>query len=123
MQADAPLFAAQWKRYLQEPVYAAGTVCSYCHLEMGVYGHHAFATCAHRLSRLRRRNTFTHVIRRLVFMIARLYPNYDTRAFVPHCTDRPADLLVLVRILDITQIDMVRHAIDAAVCDPLALRT
>jgi hypothetical protein len=119
MQATAHLFPTQLMRYLQDPVYAAGTMCSYCHLELDVYGHHAFATCTHQLSRLHRHNTLTHVIRRWVFMIARLYPNYETRALVPHSTDRPADLLVLVRGLDSDQPDMARHAIDVTVCDPI----
>jgi hypothetical protein len=52
-------------------------------------------------------------------MIARLYPNYETRALVPHSADRPADLLVLVRGLDSGQPDMARHAIDVTACDPI----
>jgi hypothetical protein len=94
-------------------------MCSYCHLELDEYGHHALATCPHQLSRLHRHNTLTQVIRRWVFMIARLYPNYETRALVPHSTDRPADLLVLVRGLDGDQPDMAWHAIDVTVCDPI----
>jgi hypothetical protein len=53
-------------------------------------------------------------------MVARLYPNYETRALVPHSTDRPADLLVLIRGLDSDQPDMARHAIDVTVCDSVA---
>jgi hypothetical protein len=56
-------------------------------------------------------------------MIARLYPNYETCALVPQSTDIPANVLVLVRGLDITHIDMARHAIDVAVWIQLALRT
>jgi hypothetical protein len=52
-------------------------------------------------------------------MIARLYPNYETRALVPHSSDRPADLLVLVRGHESDQPDMARHAIDVTVCDPI----
>jgi hypothetical protein len=99
METNAHLLPTQLKRYLQDPLYAAGTVCSYCHLEMD-----ALATCAHQLSHLHRHNTLTQVIRRCVFMIARLYPKYETRALVPHSTDRPADLLVLVRGLDATKL-------------------
>jgi hypothetical protein len=72
MQANAHLFPNQLNRYLQDPVYSAGTACSYCHLEMDVYGHHALANCAHQLSRLHRHNKLTQGIRRRVFMIARL---------------------------------------------------
>jgi hypothetical protein len=84
-----------------------------------VYRHHALAICTHQLSRLHHHNTLTQVIRRWVVMIARLYPNYETRALVSHSTDRPADLLVLVRGLDSEQPDMARHAIDVTVCDPI----
>jgi hypothetical protein len=123
MLANAHLFPTQLKRYLQDPVYAAGTICSYCHQELDIYGHHALATCTHQLSRLHRRNTLTQVIRRWVFMIARLYPNYESRALVPHSTDRPADLLVLVRGLDSDQQGMARHTIDVTVCDPMGSST
>jgi hypothetical protein len=75
-------------------------MCSYCALELDVYGHQAFATSTHQLSRLHRHNTRTQVIRNWVDMIARLYPSDDTRALVSHSTGRPADLLVLVRDLD-----------------------
>jgi hypothetical protein len=47
MQADAHLLPTQLKGYLQDPVYAAGTMCSYCLLELDVYGNHALATCTH----------------------------------------------------------------------------
>jgi hypothetical protein len=77
------MFTTQLNRYLQENVCAAGTMSSYCHLELDVYGHHALATCTHELSRLHRHNTLTQVIRRWVLMIARLYPNYETPALVP----------------------------------------
>jgi hypothetical protein len=95
-QYDAQLFPTQLKRYLQDPVYAAGTICSYCHLELDEYGHTALATCTHKLSPRHRHNTLTKVIRRWVFMVARFYLDYETRALVSHSTDRPADLLVLV---------------------------
>jgi hypothetical protein len=52
-------------------------------------------------------------------MIARLYPNYETRALVPQSTDRPVGLLVLIRGLDSGQPDMARHAIDVTVSDPI----
>jgi hypothetical protein len=119
MQANAHLFPTQLKRYLQDPVYADGTMYSYCHLELDASGHHALAPCTHQLSRLHRHNTLTQVIRRWVFMIVRLYPNYETRALVPHCTDRPTGLLVLIRGLDSDQRDMARHAIDVTVSDPI----
>jgi hypothetical protein len=57
------------------------------------------------------RNTVTQVIRRWVFMIARLCPNYETNALVLHSTDRPADSLVFIRCLDSDQLDMPRRAI------------
>jgi hypothetical protein len=53
-------------------------------------------------------------------MVARLHANYETRTLVPHSTDMPADLLVLIRDLDSDQPDMARHAIDVTVCDSVA---
>jgi hypothetical protein len=38
---------------------------------------------------------------------------------VPHNTDSPADLLMLIRGLDRDQLDMARHAIDVTVCDTI----
>jgi hypothetical protein len=75
---------------------------SYCHLELDVYRHHALAAYTHQLSRLHRHNTLTHVIRRWIFMIARLCPNYETHALVPYSTDRPADLLGLSEVSTVT---------------------
>jgi hypothetical protein len=98
-------------------VYTAGTMCSYCHLELDVY-RHLRLPLAHT-SRLNRHNTLTQVIRLWVFMITRPYPNYKTRPLVPHSTDRPADLLVLIRGLDSDQPNMARHAIDVTACDPI----
>jgi hypothetical protein len=94
-------------------------MCSYCHLELHVYGPHTIATFTHQLYRLRRHNALKQVIRRWVFMIAHLYPNYEARALVPHSTDRPADLLVLVRGHDSDQPNMGWHAIYVTVCDPI----
>jgi hypothetical protein len=74
---------------------------------------------AHTSSLVHRHNTPTQMIRRWIFMIACLYPNYKTRALVLHSTDRPADLLVLVRGLDSDQPDMARHAVDVTVYDPI----
>jgi hypothetical protein len=52
-------------------------------------------------------------------MIARLYPNYETRVLVPHSTDRPAGLLVLIRDLDSDHLNMALHAIDVTICDTI----
>jgi hypothetical protein len=108
--------------YLPSRIDAFRILCAslgicYCHLEIDVHGHQALATCTHQLSCLHRHNTQTDVILRWVFMIVRLYPNYETRALVLHSTKRPADLLVLVRALYSVQPDMARHAIDVTACD------
>jgi hypothetical protein len=99
-------------------VYAAGTICSYCHLELDLYGNYALSSYAHQISRLRH-NTLTQVIRRWVVMMLRLYPNFETCALVLHSTDMPEGLLLLARGLDSDQLDMGRHAIDVTVCDPI----
>jgi hypothetical protein len=98
-------------------------MCPYCHLELDVYGHHALSFCTHQLSRLHRHNSLKHVIRRLVFMIARFYPNYETHAIFPHSTDSTTDLLAHIRGLDSDQVDTARHAIDVTVGDSIGSST
>jgi hypothetical protein len=102
-------------------VYAAGTMSSDCFLELEAYGHCALATCTYQLSRLRRHNTPRHVIRRWGFMTACLYPNYETRALVPHSTSRPSGLLVLGQDLYSDLLGTARHAIDETVWNTIGL--
>jgi hypothetical protein len=54
---------------------------------------------------------------RAVFGAAFIHPGRETRALVPGCTVRPADLLAIVDGLDADHPDIPRHAIDVTVRD------
>jgi hypothetical protein len=107
----------QLRLLLLEPVFAEGTLCSYCHEVMDTQGYHALAACATSLCRLRRRNGVVQTVYRAVFGAAFIHPGRETRALVPGCTDRPADLLAIVDGLDADHPDIPRHAIDVTVRD------
>jgi hypothetical protein len=87
MQANAHLFPNKLKRCLQDLVYAAETTRSYCHLELDVYGHHRLPLARTRSLDLHRHSFLTQAIRRWVFLIACLNPNYETSALIPYSTD------------------------------------
>jgi hypothetical protein len=52
-------------------------------------------------------------------MKARLYHNFEAKALIPHSTEWPAGLLVLVGGLDSVNLDTARHAVDITFRDPV----
>jgi hypothetical protein len=100
-----------------EQVFAEGTLCSYLREVMGTQGHHALAACATSLCHLHRHNGVVQTVYHAVFGAALLHPGRETRALVPGCTDRPADLLAIVDGLDADHPDIPLHAIDVTVRD------
>jgi hypothetical protein len=111
------LFSEQLRLMLYERVFAEGTLCSYYHDVMNTQSHHALAACATYLCRLHRHNGVVQPVYRANFGDALIHPRRETRALVPGCTDRPADLLAIVDGLDADHPDIPRHAIDIMVRD------
>jgi hypothetical protein len=102
---------------LYEPVFAEGTLCSFCHEVMDTQRHHALAACATSLCGLHRHNGVVQTVYRAVSGAALIHPRRETRALVPGCTDRLSDLLAIVYGLDAEYPDIPRHAIDVMVRD------
>jgi hypothetical protein len=66
---------------------------------------------------LHRHNGVVQTVYRAVFGAALIHPGRETRALVPGCTDRPAELLAIVDGLDADHPDIPRHACDVTVRD------
>jgi hypothetical protein len=61
--------------------------------------------CATSLCRLHRHNGVVQTVYRAVFGAAFIHPGHETRALVPRCIDRPADLPAIVDGLDADHAD------------------